>query len=112
LLSNAFKFTEDGFIELGVISNENKIQFYVKDTGIGIAESQQNKIFQRFSQANKNTSKLYGGTGLGLAIAKQLVELLGGRIWLESELHKGSCFYFIIPIIDNNNSTLNMNIKT
>jgi len=102
LLSNAFKFTEQGLIELGVSCTKDNIQFYVKDTGIGISTSEQEIIFQRFSQANKNTSKLYGGTGLGLAITKQLVELLGGKIWVESELNKGSCFYFIIPIVEEN----------
>ncbi len=97
LLSNAMKFTHDGSIEFGYTLKSNLLEFYVKDTGVGIAAEQQEKIFERFRQADLSISKQYGGTGLGLSISKGFVELLGGSIWVESELTKGSTFFFTIP---------------
>ena len=97
LLSNAFKFTHEGFIEFGYNLKENEFEFYVKDSGIGIKPEFHEKIFERFRQADKSINKLYGGTGLGLAISKAFVELLGGNIWVKSEHEKGSTFYFTIP---------------
>ncbi len=101
IISNANKFTLNGNIEVGYSFKDNKenshILFYVKDDGIGIAQDEQKKIFERFAQANENITRLHGGTGLGLAISKSLTELLGGTIWVESELNKGSSFYFSIP---------------
>jgi PAS domain S-box-containing protein len=98
LLNNAFKFTITGCIKAGYISDLNgTIVFYVKDTGIGIPKDKQSSIFERFVQAEKNTSVLYGGTGLGLTIVKGLVELLNGEIWLNSEPSIGSEFYFSLP---------------
>lgn len=101
LLSNALKFTHEGFIEFGYgLKTENEpveIEFYVKDTGIGIKPEFHGKIFERFSQADISINKLYGGTGLGLAISKALVELLGGKIRVQSEIGKGSTFYFKFP---------------
>jgi len=97
LLTNALKFTHEGFIEFGYSLNENELQFYVKDSGIGIKSEFQEKIFERFRQADKTINKLYGGTGLGLAISKAFVELLNGKIWVKSEFEKGSTFYFTIP---------------
>ena len=73
------------------------LRFYVKDTGIGISEGQNKKIFEPFYQANKLTQNNYGGVGLGLSISKGYVELLGGEIWVQSEPGKGSTFYFTIP---------------
>jgi signal transduction histidine kinase len=70
----------------------------VKDTGIGIMPEVQEKIFERFRQAGESIQKRYGGTGLGLAISKGQVDLMGGRIWVESEMGKGSAFYFEIPL--------------
>jgi hypothetical protein len=101
LLSNALKFTHQGVIEFGyfVTDNEKSIQFYVKDTGIGIPEIKQKEIFQRFMQAELKTTKLYGGTGLGLAISQGLVQSFKGQIWLESEEGKGSVFNFSIPLL-------------
>jgi signal transduction histidine kinase len=96
LLSNALKFTHEGFIEFGYKLKLDYLEFYVQDSGIGIKSEDQDKIFEPFMQANKSISKLYGGTGLGLSISKAFVELLGGRIWVESELDKGSTFYFTI----------------
>ncbi|MBN2893071.1 MAG: response regulator [Bacteroidales bacterium] len=101
LLGNALKFTEEGSIEFGyVLSEKNQspfLSFYVKDTGIGIHKDKKNVVFERFRQANVQVEKFYGGTGLGLSIASACVELLNGDIWLESELNKGSVFYFDIP---------------
>ncbi len=98
LISNAFKFTETGKIEGGCKLDENqRLVFYVSDTGLGIPQDKQEIIFDRFAQLNLSSSKLMGGTGLGLSIVKGLVELLGGGIWLESEIEKGTTFYFSIP---------------
>jgi len=97
LLTNALKFTHEGFIEFGYKLKENELEFYVKDSGIGIKSEFQEKIFERFRQADKSINKLYGGTGLGLAISKAFAELLGGKIWVKSALEKGSTFYFTIP---------------
>ncbi|MCF6184529.1 MAG: PAS domain S-box protein [Bacteroidales bacterium] len=97
LINNALKFTENGYVEFGYTIDKNFIKFFVKDTGIGIPKNKQNDIFERFNQAAVNTEKLYGGTGLGLSISKACTQLLGGNIWLESEIDKGSVFYFTIP---------------
>ncbi len=97
LLTNALKFTHEGFIEFGYNLRDSELEFYVKDSGIGIKPEFHEKIFERFRQADKSINKLYGGTGLGLAISKAFVELLGGKIWVQSELEKGSTFYFTIP---------------
>ena len=84
-------------IEFGYILKEHELEFFVKDNGIGVKPEFQEQIFERFRQADLLISKKYGGTGLGLAISKGLVELLGGRIWVDSEIDKGSTFYFTIP---------------
>jgi PAS domain S-box-containing protein len=97
LLTNALKFTHDGFIEFGYQLKDKYLEFYVKDSGIGIKPEFQDKIFERFHQADQSINKLYGGTGLGLAISKAYVELLGGKIWVQSEMEKGSTFFFTIP---------------
>jgi TrmH family RNA methyltransferase len=96
LLGNASKFTSEGSIEFGFEEREDTLLFFVKDTGIGIPEEQQVNIFDRFNQAASTTEKRYGGTGLGLAIAKACVEILGGKIWVQSGKGKGSTFYFTI----------------
>ncbi|MDO9256844.1 MAG: cache domain-containing protein [Bacteroidales bacterium] len=97
LLSNALKFTEFGSIEFGYNNQNNTLSFYVKDSGIGILRSKQKLLFQRFSQLDPSTTRKYGGTGLGLAISKNLVDLLGGSIGMESNPGKGSLFYFTLP---------------
>lgn len=103
LLSNAIKFTPSGSIKFGytVIIDDYfpRVQLFVKDSGIGISEENQLLVFERFRQADDSYTRLYGGSGLGLAISKGLVELLGGHIWVESQVGEGSEFYFTIPYI-------------
>jgi PAS domain S-box-containing protein len=100
LLNNAAKFTQDGFIEYGVeLNKSNQLQFYVKDSGVGIPKEKQQAIFNAFEQADSSITKPYSGTGLGLTISKKIVELMGGSIWVESEPSKGSTFYFTIPYL-------------
>ena len=98
LLDNAAKFTIEGEIVIGYKLIENKIiEFFVKDTGIGINLDQQHLVFERFRQADSSATRTYGGTGLGLSISEGLVKLLGGLIWFESEPGQGATFYFSIP---------------
>jgi len=99
LVSNAVKFTEKGVIQLHAkpleINDDNmKLEFLVEDSGIGMSHEQASKLFSSFSQADESVTRKYGGTGLGLAISKQLCELMGGKIWVESQLGVGSKFYF------------------
>ncbi len=101
LLSNAIKFTEEGTVSFGFKKLKDKIQFHVKDTGIGISKDKHHLIFNRFQQVSETSGKNYGGTGLGLSISKNLTELLGGEMWIESEPEKGSVFYFTIPHDDS-----------
>jgi len=98
LIKNAIKFTKSGTIEFGYQVAENKLIFYIKDTGIGIPHKKQKNIFERFVQANTGMTSVYEGAGLGLAISKAYVEMLGGEIWIESEFGKGTCFYFTLPV--------------
>ena len=99
LLSNAVKFTSQGNVTLLIKSlSSSRVQFSVSDTGIGLSPQQQSKLFVSFSQADGSTTREYGGTGLGLSISKQLVELMDGDIWVESELNKGSSFIFEIEL--------------
>jgi len=96
-IGNALKFTDSGYIEIGVKTITNGIQFHVKDTGIGIDKMYHEKIFDRFRQVEAAQTRKYGGNGLGLAITKNLAELLGGKIGLESKPDKGSTFFFTLP---------------
>ncbi|MCK5110225.1 MAG: response regulator [Arcobacteraceae bacterium] len=99
LMSNAVKFTIKGEIGIYVYkTDENKFRFEVKDTGIGLTQEEQQKLFQSFSQADGSTTRKYGGTGLGLTISKQLVELMGGKIWVESQKDTGSNFIFELEL--------------
>ena len=114
LVKNAIKYSENGFIELGCVSTlrqaqsdastptgsvreRTELEFYVKDTGIGIAPDRHQAVFERFIQADTGDKRAYQGAGLGLTISKAYAELLGGKIWMESEPGKGSVFYFTIP---------------
>lgn len=102
LIGNALKFTHRGYVELNIklLENEtgNQLQFEVKDTGIGIAKDKLDSIFNKFQQADGSTARQYGGTGLGLAISQKIVELMGGKLQVTSEVDLGSSFYFSIPI--------------
>jgi PAS domain S-box-containing protein len=97
LLSNAFKFTKQGTVEFGYsLKSTSMVEFYVSDTGIGIPEDSYELIFEHFRQVDYTHTREYEGAGLGLTLAKGIVELLGGDIWLKSELNKGTTFYFTI----------------
>ena len=101
--NNAVKFTEKGAIVIGgemvnQTDNQAELHFWVHDSGIGMTPEQCGKMFQSFSQADASTTRKYGGTGLGLAISKNLVELMHGRIWVESEAGKGSTFHFHVRL--------------
>ena len=97
LIVNAIKFTKAGSIDISIRTNEFNFEFSVKDTGIGISNNQQKNIFELFKQADVTNTREFEGLGLGLSITKSYIEMLGGEIWLESELAKGSTFYFTIP---------------
>jgi PAS domain S-box-containing protein len=97
LVKNAIKFTERGSIALGYIQKDTFVEFYVEDTGIGIACERQEAIFERFIQADITDKLAFQGAGLGLAISKAYVEMLGGKLWVESKTGKGSIFRFTIP---------------
>lgn len=97
-VGNAIKFTEKGFIGMGIKIEDGFVQIHVKDTGIGIPAEFHEQIFERFRQVETGKTRKYGGTGLGLPISKSLINLLGGVIWMESEKGKGSTFYFKIPL--------------
>ncbi|MCZ4695337.1 sensor histidine kinase [Ancylomarina euxinus] len=97
LLDNAIKFTHDGCIEIGYYKRMDFIEFYVKDTGIGISNDLVHIIFENFRQVQESDIRQYGGLGLGLSITKAFVKSMGGKIWVESKENKGSCFYFTLP---------------
>jgi PAS domain S-box-containing protein len=106
LIGNAFKFTNSGTIEGGCKLEKNgDLLFFVSDTGIGIPLDKQGAIFERFIQLNNNSNIIYGGTGLGLSIVKGLIDLLNGRIWLNSEPGKGTTFYFTFPFLEASSKT-------
>ncbi len=103
LLNNAIKFTEYGHVHIYISSKENLYTFSVEDSGIGMDDEQQSKLFQPFSQVDGSTTRKYGGTGLGLSISKQLVELMNGKLWVESQLGKGSFFIFEVELEEAKN---------
>jgi PAS domain S-box-containing protein len=96
LVSNAFKYTDIGSVTLGIIKKHNQPLFFVKDTGIGIPKNEIENVFNRFYRGSNVNKSAIGGTGLGLSIVKELIELLGGKIWVESEQGKGSTFWFTV----------------
>jgi signal transduction histidine kinase len=103
LVGNAIKFTAKGevLVSVGIDSRDGDfamLHFTVTDTGIGIPKEKQQHIFEAFMQADGSSTRRYGGTGLGLAISTQLVEMMGGRIWVESEPGNGSTFVFTLPV--------------
>lgn len=107
LAGNAIKFTNNGKIIVSVVVEKNEndnylLHFAVKDTGIGIPQNRLDRLFKKFNQVDNSTTRRYGGTGLGLAISKQLAELMGGTMWVESEVGKGSVFHFTIQVKSDN----------
>jgi signal transduction histidine kinase/ActR/RegA family two-component response regulator len=111
LLDNAFKFTEEGKVELGYSFEGNMINFYVKDTGIGIPRDKKALVFQHFVQADTSETRKYGGTGLGLSIAKGLTEMLGGNIGVKETGQEGSVLSFAIPYKTNENQDYEKRIE-
>lgn len=102
LVNNAIKFTEHGYVEIGFSETNDAVLIQVRDTGIGIPQQYHNQIFDRFRQIEEAHTRKYGGNGLGLAISKNLIDLLGGDIWVESNPNntfggKGSIFWVSIP---------------
>ena len=98
LVGNSLKFTHKGYVEIGYVVQHDHVLVHVKDTGIGIKRSLHRKIFERFDQGDPDVAKKYGGAGLGLSISKSFVEILGGTIWVESEVGMGTTFYFTHPL--------------
>ncbi|MDX1998478.1 MAG: ATP-binding protein [Thermoanaerobaculia bacterium] len=108
LVGNAVKFTSAGEVVVSVShhgGSERELEFAVRDTGLGIAQDRIGRIFDAYSQADVTTSRRFGGTGLGLAICRQLVDLMGGRIWVESAVGQGSVFRFTLPAGEDNDDT-------
>lgn len=99
LVNNAIKFTPQGFIETGYFLNDKQLVIYVKDSGMGISAERQEAVFERFVQADLALTRPYEGSGLGLSIAKAYTEMLGGKIWIESEKGQGSAFFFTIDYL-------------
>ena len=98
LVGNAIKFTDKGEVAIKATTSNGSFTVAVRDTGPGIAPSDQGKIFEEFQQADSSITRKKGGTGLGLSIAKRIIEMHGGRIWVESDVGKGSTFAFTIPV--------------
>ena len=98
LLGNAIKFTEEGEVRVEVVVSDQTFLVSVSDTGPGLSETDQKRIFKEFQQVDGSSTRIKGGTGLGLSIAKRIVEMHGGRIWVESTVGKGSIFWFTLPI--------------
>jgi signal transduction histidine kinase len=98
LVGNAIKFTDVGEVAIKAEANNSSFQVSVRDTGPGISAADQAKLFQEFQQADNAISRKKGGTGLGLAISKRIIEMHGGKIWVESQVGQGSTFAFTLPI--------------
>lgn len=116
LIANSLKFTHKGFIDFGYTLKGEFLEFYVRDSGIGIKPEHQEYIFERFAQADISINKKYGGTGLGLSICKAYVQLLGGKIWVKSTFGEGSEFIFTIPhnvvVVEDRNASVLMTQAT
>jgi signal transduction histidine kinase len=98
LVGNAIKFTDTGEVVIKATANNGSFHLSVCDTGPGISAANQAKLFQEFQQADNAVTRKKGGTGLGLAISKRIIEMHGGKIWVESELGRGSTFAFTLPV--------------
>lgn len=101
LLNNAVKFTHEGRIHFGYYTNKDYLTFFVEDTGAGIKKENYEKIFERFIKIETSEEEVHRGTGIGLFLCKEIIHMMGGKIWLESEWGKGSTFYFTIPLSKN-----------
>jgi len=101
LFDNAVKYTDEGAITIGLTGNDQVVQFFVRDTGFGIPAEDIPHMFQKFYRVDTSATRTIGGTGLGLFISRKIVELYGGRIWVESELGKGSTFYINLPRLNS-----------
>lgn len=112
LIDNSIKFTSEGEIIVGYKIKDKNIEFFVKDTGIGIPKAQQHLIFERFSQADNSVTRKFGGTGLGLSICQGLVKLMGGSIWFDSEEGKGTTFYVSLPFMPVKRTEAESNLHT
>lgn len=99
LVDNAIKYTQAGNIDVSIVADKSNVKVSVRDSGIGIAENEQKHMFEKFYRVNRSATSEIGGTGLGLFIARNLVELYGGRIWVESSPGHGSTFYFTLPLV-------------
>ena len=99
LVGNAIKFTDAGEVVIKAVANKGSFQVSVRDTGHGISAADQAKLFQEFQQADNAITRKKGGTGLGLAISKRIIEMHGGKIWVESQPGQGSTFAFSLPVI-------------
>jgi signal transduction histidine kinase len=99
LVGNAIKFTDAGEVAIKAEANNGSFHVSVRDTGPGISAADQTKLFQEFQQADNAITRKKGGTGLGLAISKRIIEMHGGRIWVESQPGQGSMFTFTLPVI-------------
>jgi signal transduction histidine kinase len=99
LFDNAVKYTDQGKINIGLTGNDQVVQFYIKDTGNGIPTEDISHLFQKFYRVDSSATRTIGGTGLGLFICRKIVELYDGRIWVESEIGKGSTFFINLPRI-------------
>ena len=97
IFDNAVKYTEAGKISIGLTGNEQVVQFFIRDTGVGIPPEDIPHMFQKFYRVDSSATRTIGGTGLGLFISRKIIELYGGRVWVESELGKGSTFYLNLP---------------
>lgn len=100
LFDNAVKYTETGGISIGITGDQNIVQFYIRDTGPGIPKEDVPHLFQKFYRVDNSATRTIGGTGLGLFICQKIVELYKGKIWVESEVNKGSTFYINLPRLD------------
>ncbi|PSW58203.1 ATP-binding protein [Photobacterium leiognathi] len=111
LISNAIKFTSDGFVHAKLWWEDQKLQFSVRDSGCGIDQADQHKLFKPFSQVDITSKRSHEGTGLGLVICKQLCEQMGGSIRVESSLGRGACFQISLPLTISNTANVNSEIK-
>lgn len=111
LIDNAVKFTKDGYVKFGYEKLGNAIRFEVRDTGIGVPDGMEEKIFDLFRQVDLRASREFGGNGLGLAIARKYSELMNGRVWVEHNAGGGACFYFEIPYRKANFSDTELSVR-